>query len=222
MPALKRMYLNDQLGCCVIAGMAHLDGVFTGNNGDDPAVIYSDHRIEELYSAIGGYVPGDSSTDHGCNEIAALNYWRDKGLMPDQSDHHQIEDWGAIDASKPRELELAIDLMEGIMFGIELPDAWLENVTPGMTLDVAGEPDPDNGHCVVAVDYLPDGRLVLSTWGMEVYMTQAAAAAYATTRGQGEAYAVLSNNVVERKTQKAPTGFDFAQLRSDLQAIRRA
>src|SRR4051812_44679922 len=35
MPALKRMYLNDQLGCCVIASAFHQVGLWTGN--DTPA-----------------------------------------------------------------------------------------------------------------------------------------------------------------------------------------
>src|SRR6202142_3971073 len=56
--ALSEMYLNDQLGDCVIAGMAHLAGVFSGNAGIPP-VVFTAEQITGLYSAIGGYVPGD-------------------------------------------------------------------------------------------------------------------------------------------------------------------
>ena len=74
-PVLRQMYLNDSLGDCVIAGIAHLVGVFTGNAGQTPQQ-FTNAQITGMYSAIGGYVPGDASTDNGCDERTAMAYWQ--------------------------------------------------------------------------------------------------------------------------------------------------
>ncbi len=79
--ALSKIYENDKLGDCVIAGMAHVVGVLTGGAGPKP-FLYSDAEIIKLYSAIGGYVPGDPATDQGCDEQTALNYWENNGALP--------------------------------------------------------------------------------------------------------------------------------------------
>jgi hypothetical protein len=49
--ALSEVYENDTLGDCVIAGMAHVVGVLTGNSGTKP-FLYSDEQIIKLYSAL--------------------------------------------------------------------------------------------------------------------------------------------------------------------------
>ena len=85
------MYMNNQLGDCVIAGMAHVVGVLTGE-ADNTPVLYSDNQIVALYSAIGGYVPGNPATDQGCDEQTGLNYWQQQGAP---AGSHQIGGWMA-------------------------------------------------------------------------------------------------------------------------------
>src|ERR1700691_3488684 len=94
--ALSEMYENDKLGDCVIAGMAHVVGALTGGAGPKP-YLYSDKQIIGLYSAIGGYVPGDPATDQGCDEQTALNYWENNGALPPKTTSptgaHKIAGW---------------------------------------------------------------------------------------------------------------------------------
>src|ERR1035437_2503024 len=59
------MLCNDSLGCCVIAGMMHL-AMQQRASAVLPVVFPSDADVIAAYSAIGGYVPGDPSTDNGC------------------------------------------------------------------------------------------------------------------------------------------------------------
>src|SRR6185437_4913523 len=119
--SLSQVYLNDQLGDCVIAAIAHIVGVLTGNaNGGNP-FIYTNDQITALYSAIGGYVPGNSSTDNGCDEQTALNYWMQHGA-PDGS--HQIAGWLSVNPEDPNEYKAAMWLFENLFFGMELPDVW--------------------------------------------------------------------------------------------------
>jgi hypothetical protein len=215
---LSQMYLNNQLGDCVIAGMAHLVGLFTGNAGG-PAAIYTDNEIISLYSAIGGYVPGHPNTDRGCDEQTALNYWQQHGA-PTPSGAHEIAGWLSVDGSDPTEFRTALWLFENLYFGLELPNAWINPFpsAPGFVWNVAGPSVPTNGHCVVGVGYTSKG-VTICTWGMLGLMTDAAVAKYATTVGAGELYTVVSHDALEKATQKAPAGFDWSQLVADFDSM---
>ena len=213
---LANVYLNDSLGDCVIAGIAHVDGVLTGNVGD--AATFTDQQITVLYSAIGGYVPGDDSTDNGCDEQTALNYFQQHGLLPDGS--HKAQAWVSVDGSNTTECMTALWLFENLFFGIELPDAWVSPFpsNPGFTWDVAGDADPSNGHCVTGFAYDAAG-VTIDSWGMLGKITWAAIAKYASTAGSGELYTILSQDAISKATQKAPNGFDATQLAADIESM---
>lgn len=216
--ALSQMYLNNQLGDCVIAGMAHVVGVFTGNSGSG-AVIYDNEEIISLYGAIGGYVPGQPNTDHGCDEQTALNYWQHHGA-PTPQGKHEIAGWISVNGADPTEYRTALWLFENLYFGLELPNAWINPFpsAPGFVWNVAGPPVRTNGHCVVGVGYTPKG-VTICTWGMLGLMTDAAVAKYASTPGSGELYTVVSHDALENATQKAPNGFDWSQLVADFDSM---
>lgn len=221
--ALSEMYDNDTLGDCVIAGMAHVVGLMTGSAGKKP-FLYSNKEIIGLYSAIGGYVPGDPATDQGCDEQTALNYWENNGALPphttSKTGAHKIAGWMTVDATNVEECQTAMWLFENLYFGLELPDAWI-NPAPsasGFTWDVAGASDPNNGHCVVGVGYNANG-IVIDTWGMTGLMTTAAVAMYPTPANNGELYTVVSQDAISTATQKAPSGFDWSQLIADFDSM---
>jgi hypothetical protein len=213
--ALSEMYLNDQLGDCVIAGIGHVVGVLSGNASKQ--FLYSNSEIIALYSAIGGYVPGHPNTDNGCDEQTALNYWQHNGAPQDEN---QIAGWISVNGADPVELRTALWLFENLYFGLELPDKWVnpEPTASGFTWDVAGPPNPNNGHCVVGIGYTSKGVKICS-WGMLGLLTDAAIAKYATKTGEGELYTVVSQEAINKATQKAPAGFDWSQLIADFDSM---
>ena len=213
--ALTEMYLNDTLGDCVIAGIGHVVGVLTGGAGKQ--FIYSNAQITKLYSEIGGYVPGHPNTDQGCDEQTALNYWQHHGA-PDGS--HQIAGWISVNGADPAEYRTALWLFENLYFGLELPDKWVSPMpnAPGFTWDVAGPPDPNNGHCIVGVGYANKG-VKICTWGMLGTLTDAAITKYATKTGEGELYTVVSQDAINKAAAKAPNGFDWSQLVADFDSM---
>lgn len=213
--ALSEMYANNKLGDCVIAGMAHVVGVLTSSAGDP--FRYTAAQIIELYSAIGGYVPGDASTDNGCDELTALNYWLQHGAP---AGSHAIRGYVAVDPADPAEYRTALWLFENLLFGLELPDAWIspEPVSSNFTWDAAGDPNPANGHCVIGCGYTPRG-ITISTWGMAGVMTNRAIAKYCASSANGALYSVLSADLIYAAHTKAPNGFDWSQLVADFQAI---
>ena len=82
------------LGDCVIAGGYHVEAVWTGNAGQ--LFTATDAQIVADYGAIGGYVPGDPSTDNGCDEQTAFNYWTKTGFANGTT----LAGWLAVDAAR--------------------------------------------------------------------------------------------------------------------------
>ena len=88
----------------------------------------------------------------------------------------------------------------------------------GFVWQVAGPPNPDNGHAVCAVDYNKNGITILS-WGMYGVITWSAVAKYLTPSGNGEMHVPLTQEIIAKATQKTPTGLNWAQLLSDIAAL---
>jgi hypothetical protein len=213
-PVLGDIYLNDQLGDCVIAGGYHVVGVETGNAGDLFGA--SDDQIIADYGAIGGYVPGDPSTDNGCDEATALNYWTEQGF----ADGTKLVGWLAVDPTNKQEMQSALYLFENLFFGMELPDAWI-NPAPagsGFRWDVAGPSDPNNGHCVIGVGY-GAGGVTIDTWGLLGTLTYGAIAQYCAAANNGELYVMLTPDQLAKGQSKAPNGVDWSELISDFKSM---
>ena len=211
---LADIYGNDQLGDCVIAGGYHVCGVETGNAGA-PFHATSAQIIHD-YSAIGGYVPGDPSTDQGCDLQTALKYWEKTGF----ANKTKLLGHIAVDATNQQEVELACYLFENLYFGMALPDHWV-NPFPsgnGFTWDVAGAPDPENGHCIMGFGYDAHG-VKIDSWGMLGTLTWAAVKKYAAASGGGELYAMLTPDQLAKGQSKAPNGIDWSALISDFDSM---
>ena len=216
MPCLSLVMLNNQLGDCTCAGACHCLGIWTGNSGQ--IFTATDDQVLAMYEAIGGYVPGDQSTDNGCAETDVLDYLVRTGF-PDGS---QLAGYVGIDGTNQTEVMQACDLFEGLYFGVELPDAWTNPMPSGsgFTWDAA-PPDSNQGHCFIATGYNDKG-VQIDTWGLLGTVTWAAVAALTASGAGGQLYALLSPDMIAKATAKAPTGFDWAALQSDFQALQTA
>ena len=214
MPSLSNIFENDSEGNCVIAGGYHVVGVETGNAG--AIFIPTDEELDADYGVIGGYVPGDPSTDNGCDEQTALNYWTQHGFC----NGTKLCGFLSVDATNPTEVKQAMFLFENLYFGVDLPDAWV-NPFPsgnGFTWDVKGQSDPENGHCFIGTGYTP-ASVQIDTWGMLGNLTWAAVAAYAVARSGGALYTMLSPDQIAKAATKAPNGIDWATLVADFDAL---
>lgn len=212
--ALSNIFLNDQLGDCVIAGGYHIVGIETGNATGNP-FIASAQQITADYSAISGYVPGDPSTDQGCNEQTAMNYWQSHGF----ADGTKLTGWLAVNATNQQEVMQAMYLFENLLFGIELPDAWVNPIpsTSGFVWG-NGQPNPDNGHCVIGVGYNSEG-VQIDSWGMIGTITWAAISNLCTANNGGELYVLLTPDQIAKGQQIAPNGVSWSNLIADFDAL---
>lgn len=207
------MLCNDRLGCCVIAGMMHLAMQQRAAAGLAVAVP-SDGDVIAAYSAIGGYVPGDPTTDCGCNMLDALNYWRRQGLTFGGI-KHQITAFAAVKLHDPAELASALWLFGGTLDGYALPasvqgqPAW---IAPHGKLRGRTAPGSWGGHCVED-PYDGRGSLEVISWGGKVPVDYGFRDAYCD-----ESYVVFTPEWIEANGN-SPCGFKRDALLADLAAL---
>jgi len=205
MSALQRMYLNDQLGDCVIAGKYHLIGAWTGNDdtqGAQAPVQATDAEVQQMYATICG--PGDN----GCVITNVLDYMRTHGL-PAEGQQHKADGYVAVDWTNADEVKVALYLFGGLTLGINLPQAWADT-DDGGTWDTTSSPIA-GGHDVSAVGYNATG-VVVSTWGGLRTITWRA---FQSRQWLEECYAILAPDWYGND-QLAPCGVDAATLQADL------
>jgi hypothetical protein len=205
------MLMNDTLGDCVPAASGHMIEQWTTYTLKPVPV--TDEEILIAYEDIGGYVPGDPSTDNGCNMLDALNYWRKTGIAG-----HKISVYAGINLQggelAVRNLKYSVSLFGNCYLGLALPIS-----AQGQTGWHVDDSDPTSaqagswgGHCVPIVGYSPKSITVV-TWGSILNMSWNFFQRYAD-----EAYCVLSQDWIETNGL-APSGFDFNALDADLKGI---
>jgi hypothetical protein len=204
---------NDTLGDCTCAGAYHIVGTETSNAGQPFHATLA--QVISDYSAVGGYVPGDPSTDQGADEVTCMNYWTSHGF----ADGTKLLGWLSVDATNWTEVQTAMWLFENLYFGLELPDTYT-NPFPssnGFVWDV-GTPDPNQGHCIIGTGYDTTG-VKIDTWGMLGTITKAAIAKLCVANAGGALYVWLTPDQVAKAATKAPNGFAWSDLISDFDTM---
>lgn len=215
---IGNIYGNDTLEDCTAAGAGHALAIWRGAAKNPNVRLPTLADVIAFYSQTTGYIPGDPATDQGGDEITVLNSWKNKGFFSDGTG--KISAWVTVDATNETEIKQAIWLSESLYFGVELPDAWV-NPAPskaGFVWDVAGRPDPNNGHAFVASGYNPGG-VAIDTWGMIGTITWPAVAKYASAKSNGELYCMFSEDAINAASAKAPNGFQFDALLADMNSL---
>jgi hypothetical protein len=200
--------LNDQLGDCVPVAAIHWRQAASAMTGHE--VVGTNDLAERTYEAVGGYRPGDPSTDQGCVELDMMNYWRHVGL-----DGDRIEGFVRVDADNLLLVKAAIYLFGGVIAGLSLPRTAEDQFSARLpwrikTRSGAGAPNSWGGHGVPLLGY-SRYRIKTPTWGVLEEMTWP----FWTFYGD-EAWAPLWRGWIDQVSKKAPNGFDIDQLTADL------
>ena len=201
---------NDHYGDCTCAAAGHMIEEWTANTG--VAKTLSDSVILAAYRHFAG-----DDADAGASMLDVLKYWRKTGIGGDKIlGFTQLQPRSAI------QVKDSVSLFGSCYIGVSLPDFVLAPgadvaTTPwvvppqGPVGDAA--PNPANGHCIPAVGY-DERNLYVVTWGVLKMMSWEFYQAY-----MDEAYAVLSDDWINRKLGTAPDGLDLATLQKDLAAV---
>jgi hypothetical protein len=204
---LSKVFLNDQLGDCVIADGYHYLGGITSGAGKP--FLATDTQVQTDYANACGYEPGNPFSDRGCDIPTVLDYYTSTGFADGSKLLGSID----IDATNQLAVKQAIWITGGVCFGVGLPDSWINSAPQesGFVWDVAGPADQMNGHCFEGFGYNDQGVLI-ATWGMWGVVTWAAVAKYASAPEGGELHARVNPVMINPATGLAPNGFNLNQI----------
>ena len=174
--SIRRMYANDQLGCCVISGKGHNLGVYTGNDTDSGGVaLCSDNEIVSEYHRLCG--PGDN----GCNIESVLRNMMAGGIRQ-SGKLRKIDGYVSIDWRNPIEVKTAALIFGAVTIGFDCRAAFLNSDVWDLT-----NTRSVGGHDVSIVGWLANGNYVVSSWGRLYEFTPRAINAYVD-----EAFVILA------------------------------
>lgn len=200
---------NDELGDCTCAAAGHLIEAWT-QAAKGAAQVIPDSAVLAAYEAVGGYVPGDPSTDQGADELTVLKYWRKTGIGG-----HKIAAFVAVDPQNSDHVRQAIALFGGLYLGIAMPlsaqEQTIWDVPAGGPVG-SGAPGSWGGHAVPQLQYDPKLTTVI-TWGQKLQMTWEFFSTYVD-----EAWAIVTPDWIEQQGD-SPSGFSLAALRADLALV---
>lgn len=196
---------NDELGDCVPAGIGHTVEQDTRYATGTEQVVTTADTIK-LYSAVGGYVPGDPSTDQGTVVQDALSYWRKSGVFGG----HKIAAFAAVSLTDWNEIENAVNLFGQVIIGFNFPDSAMDQFNSGQPWTYVKGSRLDGGHCVVLVGYDAYWLYVL-TWGQIQRMSREFWQKYTD-----EAWVVITQDTINAQGANAFGGvLDLATLGAD-------
>jgi len=200
------MLLNDQLGDCVEAAIGHT--IMTMTSQASSIVIPTDNQIQDAYSGITGYVPGDPSTDNGTVMVEALAYWRNNGIANDK-----IVGWASVKIDSDLiEFRHAIALFGTVLVGFNFPQSAMDQFNYGQPWSIDMTSPLIGGHCVAVSEY-DNQRLVCETWGALQPMTLGFLPYYAD-----EAYVVITQDWIE-SNKRSPSGYNISVLTGDSKVL---
>ena len=209
LPEVLEMLMNDSIGDCTIAGWLHEVMVQLKNNGID--WLPTDQDALAAYEAVGGYVPGDESTDNGCACLDVLKYAKNTGIGGKLGGAF-VE----VNVTNLTHVQLACYLFGGLYIGINMPVSVQSQPAiwdiPAEGLNGDGAVGSWGGHCVCITGYDADG-LDLISWGQKLRMTWAFWQAYVE-----ESYASVNPEWVVNPAA-APNGYNMTALTNDLNAV---
>lgn len=201
------MCLNDQLGDCTCAGVAHKRiGDTYVNQG--AAVAITDAEVLALYEQAAGYVPGDPSTDRGSTCQTVLEYWHRNGFAGEKP-----VAFAKVDISNRAELQQAIALFGQLYCGLEVPQSAEDQFNAGQPWTVVPGSPLVGGHCVTVGAYNAGG-LSAVTWGQIQPMTWEFFAEYFA-----EAWVVIGPDFINSRTGDDVQGLSLYQLGADFAAL---
>lgn len=203
------MYLNDQLGDCTCAMLGHAVEAFT-TYGQGRTVEVTDNDVLHTYEAVGGYVPGDPSTDGGAVIQDVLSYWQKTGIGG-----HKILAYARVDHTNLTEVRAAADIFGALLIGVDLPAIAQQQFANGQPWDVVrNDGGIEGGHAIHGGAYDASNKtLTVTTWGQAQVVTEAWWTRYVT-----ECWVAISPEWLSA-AGTSPEGFDLSALGEDFSAL---
>jgi hypothetical protein len=204
--------MNDELGNCTIAAVAH--AVQTWTQVINQEITVPDQVVVDYYSRWCGYMRGIDSTDNGGVELDVLNNWR-----RDTFAGHQLLGYADADPTNLDHVKQAVALFGGVYLGVQLPLSARGKKVWDVAGGSSGLAGSWGGHAIWAPKYDDKGLYCIS-WG-EMYLITWDFVSKKDTNGDAycdEAHALVSPDFITTSGM-APSGFNLATLLEDVELI---
>lgn len=161
------MALNDRMGDCTVADIAHtLKQTSLYATGSEVSI--PDSEVVAAYSAISGYDPATGANDNGAIMQDVQNYWRKTGVGG-----HKSLAFAEVDVTNLDEVYAAINVFGSVHLGMDFPQSAMDQFNRGQGWTLS---DINNqvvgGHDVVGVGYdKTRGVIYVVTWGRLIPVT---------------------------------------------------
>jgi hypothetical protein len=204
-----RMYYNDTLGTCGPAMVGH--SIVQASFYAGKEIIPTDAQIMQVYKDVGGYVPGDPSTDNGVDLLTLMNYMRQVGVAGNKWDAFMSVNWKDLD-----EVREAIQIFGRVLVGTALPATaqgqanW--TVALGGTATANGAPGSWGGHATPYFAMSPES-INVNTWATNIKESHNFELDYVD-----EMYVAVDPLWIGANGV-SPSDFNMAQLMADLKTI---
>ena len=163
------MYLNDELGDCVIAARAHMTLRFEKFEQAELIPISDDEVKTEYFKETGG-------PDSGLVMLDSLNHWRKDGWTAGGKTYN-IHAYASVDWKNHDQVKQGIFLLSGVYFGMQVPQSAVDQFKAGKIWEVvANDGGIQGGHAVYTMAYVKilaynQVGPVIETWGKRVQAT---------------------------------------------------
>lgn len=207
-PTAWGMFMNDTIGDCTCAAIAHMLMLMTAHTGT--MVVPTEQEVLTAYTAVSGYDPNTGMNDNGAAIVDVLNYWHTTGIAG-----HKILGWAQIDNTNVYAVKQAIWLFGGVDLGVQLPNIALEQLSLNQPWGLVSNDEGNaGGHSIPNFGYGSQGTNCI-TWGRRQGMSWDWFKQYCD-----EAYIVITQDWIDQATNQTPSGFDLETLMKDLQALK--
>lgn len=202
------MYLNSEIGDCTCAAVGHMIEAST-QYAAGVATLITDQDVLTAYERVGGYVPGNQSTDNGAYIQDVLAYWQGTGVGGDH-----IVAYAAVNVADWDEIRTAIDLFGAVDIGFNFPATAMDQFNAGQPWSVVAGSQIEGGHSVNVGAYDEASQtLTCVTWGQRQVMTEAFWTQYVD-----EAWVVVTKDWVSANGTD-PQGLSLYLLGQDFQDL---
>lgn len=204
-----KMFLNDELGDCVPADTCHALMVRTAAVGAMLRPTNADAL--KMYEVVGGYVPGNPSTDNGCNEGEMCAYMMNHGLLGHKSVATAPVVAGQLTNSLIDNVKWAVELFGPIRLGVNLPASAETQFDARKPWTTSGNLSIVGGHDVLLTRYNANFAYVM-TWGQLWPATWQWLEMFVE-----EAHMELFPDLIKGKT--TPDGFNLSTMTNELKIL---
>lgn len=208
------MYLNDQLGCCVVSGKQHKYRLWDAEGTGSDTVTFSDPTTIKNYELFGNYRPNDPDSDQGCDMITAARLELTRGVLDDAGKHHKPGIVLQLQPGNWEQLLYAIYYFDGVELGILVTQNMQTAFANQQPWDVSqfNLANVEGGHCVVAVAV--DGLPEVITWGGPQKLTKEL-----YTAPQFNTVTMCYASQEKMNNGKDEEGLGWSDMRSDIRKV---